>query len=207
MNSKNSKHLSKGQILTAQAATLSNQAAARYLGCSYQHYRKYAKAYGLLESHKNVAGVGIPKFKKDKVDKYKMQDIYDGNINPAHFNPEKLKYRMIEAGLMKDECYNCGFHEKRLIDNKVPLLLNFRDGNKGYWRDGNAEFLCYNCYFLIAGDIFTKNDIKDMETSLTPKTTTKAINMEIDDYTKKRLRELGLLGEDETPGSQYISRI
>jgi len=50
MNNKNSKHLSKGQILAAQSATLSNQAAARYLGCSYQHYRKYAKAYGLLES-------------------------------------------------------------------------------------------------------------------------------------------------------------
>lgn len=197
------KHLSKGQILAAQAATLSNRAAARYLGCSYQHYRKYATAYGLLESHKNQSGKGIPKFLSDKKDGFKMEQIMNGTIDASHFDPDKLKYRMIEAGLMKDECYQCGFNEKRVLDGKLPLLLNFKDGNPRYWNNGNAEFLCYNCYFLIAGNVFTQKDLILMESTLTPETTSERAKLEVDDYTKKRLIELGLMS-DAKPGEEYL---
>ena len=47
------KFLSKEQIVAAQGKTLSNMAAARYLHVSYQHYKRYAKMYGLFDSHKN----------------------------------------------------------------------------------------------------------------------------------------------------------
>ena len=55
-------------ILAAMAKTKSNLAAARYLNCSYQHYKKWAKLYeskthdSLFEEHKNQSGKGIPKF-------------------------------------------------------------------------------------------------------------------------------------------------
>ena len=35
--------LTKEQILAAMAKTKSNAAAARYLNCSYVHYKKWAK--------------------------------------------------------------------------------------------------------------------------------------------------------------------
>ena len=39
------KDLSKEQIVAAQNKTLSNRAAARYLNCSYNHYKKWASLY------------------------------------------------------------------------------------------------------------------------------------------------------------------
>ena len=63
------KELFKEDILRAIRHTKSNRAAARYLGCSYQHYKPYAKLFNddetgqnLFELHKNQCGRGIPKF-------------------------------------------------------------------------------------------------------------------------------------------------
>ena len=39
------KILTKDQILRAMKYTKSNMAAARFLGCSYPHYKQYAKLY------------------------------------------------------------------------------------------------------------------------------------------------------------------
>jgi molybdenum-dependent DNA-binding transcriptional regulator ModE len=39
------KPLSKEDILRAMRFTKSNRAAAKYLGCSYQHYKPYAKLH------------------------------------------------------------------------------------------------------------------------------------------------------------------
>ncbi len=54
------KILTKSDIEKAIRHTLSNRAAARYLGCSYTHYKMYAKMFtdeqtgkSLFESHKN----------------------------------------------------------------------------------------------------------------------------------------------------------
>lgn len=202
----NSKAFTKGQILQAQAATKSNMAAARFLGCSYQHYKKYAKAYGLFKVHKNQAGKGIPKFLSDKQDKFSVKDIVEGRVNPASFDENKLKYRMIEAGYLKPECYVCGFKDKRLIDDKMPLILNFKDKDPRHWHEGNVELLCYNHYFLMIGNIFNKKDLEHMETLQTPNGTSDALNMELDDYTKKRLKELGLIPDSKKKESKYIAK-
>jgi hypothetical protein len=39
------KHLKKEECLAAVAKTKSNRAAARYLNCSYTHWKKWAKFY------------------------------------------------------------------------------------------------------------------------------------------------------------------
>lgn len=200
------KFFSKKQIEAAQAVTLSNRAAARYLGCSYQHYKKYAKAYGLFEGHLNQSGKGIPKFLSDKSDKFKVEDIIEGRVDPSSFDQNKLKYRMIESGHLKNECYICGFKEERLIDGKIPLILNFKDKNPRFWGNGNAELLCYNHYFLMAGDVFNEKDINQLESTKTYQGTSEAVNLGIDSYTRKRLQELGL-GIEEKKESKYISRL
>ena len=48
------KELFKDDILRAIRHTKSNRAAARYLGCSYQHYKPYAKLFNDDETGKNL---------------------------------------------------------------------------------------------------------------------------------------------------------
>ena len=121
------KFLSKEQIVAAQGVTKSNMAAARYLHVSYQHYKKYAKMYNLFDDHKNQAGKGIPKFLKGPKKMPHMLEIIEGRIDSNSFSPAKLKYALIEQGYLLEECAVCKFKERRVLDYKVPLLLNFKD--------------------------------------------------------------------------------
>jgi len=199
------KSYTKEQILNAMDKTQSVAGAARYLNCSYQHLKKYMKLYKdeesgktLFEVHLNPSGKGIPKFltngKKDPA----LLDIIEGRINAASFSPDKLKYRLTTEGYLEECCGNCGFTEHRVTDHKVPLILHFKDKNKLNYRLDNIEFLCYNCYFLFIGEVFTERDIKKLEDNLSVSKTTDAVDMQLDDYHLKRLRELGLDGENPT---------
>lgn len=207
------KNFTKEQILMAMRHTKSNRAAARYLQTGYQHYKKWAKFYhveeggqSLFEAHLNRSGKGIPKFiNKSKFD---ILDVIEGRISVKHFKPEEIKAKMIEGGYLKEECAICGFHERRISDYKVPLILNFKDNDPNHYNLGNIRFLCYNCFYLQIGDIFTKNDVIQLETHETKNFTSEAIDFQLDDYQKKRLEELGLY-EPPKPddGSEFISRL
>ena len=201
------KPLSKEMIVAAQAKTKSNMAAARYLHVSYQHYKRYAKLYGLFENHKNQSGKGIPKFLKSKGKEPALLDIIEGRVSAAHFTPAKIKYRLIEAGYLLEQCSMCGFQERRVLDYKMPLLLHFKDNNKSNYSKENIELLCYNHYFLTVGDIFTEKDVKQIESHQEHHGTSEKIEFEVDDYHLQRLRELGLTDDDEDDVNQYISRI
>ena len=201
------KPLSKEMIVAAQANTKSNMAAARYLHVSYQHYKRYAKMYNLFDSHKNQSGKGIPKFLKGKGKEPALLDIIEGRVSAAHFTPAKIKYRLIEAGYLLEQCSMCGFQERRVLDYKMPLLLHFKDNNKSNYSKDNIELLCYNHYFLTVGDIFTDKDVKQIESHQEHNSTTDKVEWEVDDYHLQRLRELGLGDEEEDDVNQYISRI
>lgn len=208
------KHFTKQDILSAMSKTKSNKAGARYLNCSYIHYKKWAQFYkgedgrSLFEIHKNQAGKGIPKFLSNTPFGRKepaLLDIIEGRIDASHFNPQKIKHRMIESGYLKEECYKCGFHERRVLDYKVPLMMHFKDGNKQHYNLGNVEMLCYNCTFLTVGDLFTGKQIENMEDHV-PKSGGQH-DWDVDEYTQQRLKELGLY--DSKPvddGSEFISR-
>ena len=194
--------------------TKSVRAAARYLNCSYQHIKKWMKLYvdsngvSLFDAHKNQSGKGIPKFlsvstinKKEPA----ILDIIEGRIDPSHFNPQKIKYRLITDGYLKDECCNCGFHERRVSDYKSPLILHFKDNNKQHYRLDNMEMLCYNCYYLMVGDIFSGKQLEGLEDHKPMNQS--EVDWELDEYTKQRLLELGLdKPEPIDDGSEFISR-
>lgn len=201
------KPLSKEMIVAAQANTKSNFAAARYLHVSYQHYKRYAKMYGIFESHKNQAGKGIPKFLKGTGKEPALLDIIEGRISAAHFSPAKIKYRLIEEGYLLEECSMCGFKERRVLDYKMPLLLHFKDNNKSNYSRENIELLCYNHYFLTVGDVFTEKDVKQIESHIEHHGTSEKVEWEVDNYHLQRLKELGLGDDDEDEVNQYISRI
>ena len=194
------KPITKEQILAAMGKTKSNMAAARYLNCSYGHYKKWAKLYenktheNLFEEHKNQSGVGIPKFLRVGGKEPALMDIIEGRANASSFTPDKIKYRLITEGYLEEKCAICGFEERRVLDYKMPLLLNFKDDNKKNYKLDNIELLCYNHYFLNVGDIFTDKQIEGIEDH-------KPVNQgkvewEVDDYHMQRLKELGL-GEND----------
>ena len=202
------KPLTKEQIIAATNKTLSNRAAARYLNVSYQHFKKWAKLYKndkgetLFDAHKNQSGKGIPKFLKGQGKEPALLDIIEGRVDASSFSPDKIKYRLITEGHLLEECSNCGFKERRVVDYKIPLILHFKDKNKQNYRKENTELLCYNCYFLTIGDIFNDKQIKGLEDH--KPINNSEINWELDDYQKQRLEELGLGDE---PEDDYISRI
>ena len=199
------KPLSKEMIVAAQAKTKSNMAAARYLHVSYQHYKKYAKMYKLFDAHKNQAGKGIPKFLRGPKKMPHMLEIIEGRIAASSFDPNKLKYALIEQGYLSEECAICSFKERRVLDYKMPLLLHFKDNNSNNYSLNNVQLLCYNHYFLTVGDVFNEKDVKQIETKQEHFGTSEKIEWEVDDYHLQRLKELGLEDEDEI--NQYISRI
>jgi hypothetical protein len=207
------KHLSKDQVVMAMNKTKSVRAAARYLNVSYIHMKKWMKFYKnenditLFDAHKNQSGKGIPKFLSEKGKEPAILDVVEGRIDPSHFNPQKIKYRLVTEGYLKEECYNCGFHERRVTDYKIPLILHFKDKNKQHYRLDNLEMLCYNCYYLIVGEIFTNKQIEGLEDHKPVNESN--VDWELDDYTLQRLKELGLDQSSSPPddGSEFISRI
>ena len=205
------KPLSKELIVGAMSQTLSNRAAARYLNCSYQHYKKWAKLYeskthdNLFEQHKNQSGKGIPKFLRSGGKEPALIDIIEGRIDTSSFSPDKIKYRLITEGYLEEKCTNCGFQERRVLDYKMPLLLNFKDNNKKNYKLDNVELLCYNHYFLTVGDIFTDKQVEGIEDH-------KPVNQgkvewEVDEYHLQRLKELGLDGDSDDDEYDIVSRL
>ena len=208
------KILTKDQILRAMKYTKSNMAAARFLGCSYPHYKIYAKLYKneegktLFEAHLNRQGKGISKHLYKKKDITPIMDILEGRVDVSNYSPKELKERLIHEALIKEECYCCEFNERRVLDYKVPLILNFKDGNKKNWKLENLEALCYNCYFLNIGNVWSKNQLQQMEDySLKNKfKNDPKPDLEIDETHKEHLKELGLWEEDTYDGLEYISK-
>ena len=208
------KPFTKDQILNAMDKTLSVRAAARYLNCSYQHLKKWMKEYKdeetgltLFELHKNPHGKGIPKFLSSK-NGFKgkeppILDIIEGRVDASSFNPDKLKYRAIEAGLMKEECNRCGFHEQRVLDSKIPLLLHFNDGVSTHWGLDNVHLLCYNCYFLYYGSVFTEKELDQLEGHNSVTNKTEGEKMKLDDYHIQRLKEIGMYDDEEDEDDPY----
>jgi hypothetical protein len=208
------KHFIKHQILKAQHISLSNRAAARYLNCSYNTYKLYAKQYidettgkTLFEKHLNQHGKGINKFLSKKGKEAPLDKILDGTIPRHSFTAEKIKQRLLQECVLNSECYKCGFHERRVSDMKQPFLLNFKDGNKNNWNKSNLEILCYNCYYLYVDDVFNVKEKQHIEDTYHP-TEKSQPTWELDGWMLDHFKNIGL--EDDNGGDtdeQYISRL
>jgi hypothetical protein len=148
--------LLQSQIEAAMKVTRSNRAAAEYLRVSFNMYKRYAKNYknefgvSLFEAHKNQAGVGVTKNRVADT-RHKVDDILLGKH--PNYPPHRLFKRLLQSGYIEECCKNCGFHQKRPTDFKTPLVLNHIDGDKTNHQFDNLEVLCYNCYFVLVGDL------------------------------------------------------
>lgn len=159
-------------------ATQSVRAAARFLGCSYRHAKIYFKLFRvddmdpnsptLFEKHKNPTSRGIYKSLPNSKKSPSLKRIFTTGQGYESFTPEKIKKKGIEQGYLKEECYMCGMNERRMTDEQVPLLMNFKDGLKLNYLLDNLEMLCYNCYFLYVADPLTKDQIRHIEDNREP---------------------------------------
>lgn len=218
------KFLSREDIERAMRNTMSNRGAARFCRCSYAHYRKYAESYvdsetgkTLYELHMNRSGKGIPKFatsshrargKKEPA----ILDIVEGRVPVEHYNPQKIKYRLIEAGYLKPKCNRCGFKEKRLVDGKSPLILIHKDGDKSNYRLDNLQFLCYNCAFLEGGvdSPISEEMVEKAEDYIDRDKRPDKQVFELDEYQRAFIENLGRTWDDPEEyesGSEYIARL
>ena len=202
---KAAKPLTRDQIEAAIAATGTHRSAARFLCVSLPHYQKYAKLYkdpktgeDLYTKYLNRGAKGTRKFYNGKyrTKKYKdpaVIDIVSGRISAANFNPQKLKYKLIQMGMLRCVCDRCGFKESREVDGKSPLILYHKNGNKLDWHQDNLGFLCYNCAFLAGGiDCPISEEIVEKleDTRDRDKKHNKEI-FELDNYQKEVLKSLG----------------
>ena len=124
--------------------------ASRLLHISRHTFRKYAEMYDLYTDIRNKAGKGISK-PKQRSGKYSLDSICNGEH--PNYNVWKLGKRLLKAGYFKEECCQCGFDERRVTDFRVPLIIDFNDGDKTNHLRENIRFLCYNCYFLMVGNL------------------------------------------------------
>ena len=140
--------LTKNMITDSQENTKSAAEASRWLGVSYNTYKKWAIYYGVFENHKNQSGEGISK--KSSNFKVNLNEIFKGN-HPDY--PDKtFKKRLIHEGLLQEECSLCSYNESRILDEKICLHLDYIDGDKLNKIYDNLRLLCSNCYFTNVGD-------------------------------------------------------
>ena len=209
------KPLSKNDVLRAMKATKSNMAAARFLGCSYPHYRNWAKYYTDIETNKtlfdihyNASGAGIPKFAVNSKSKKNavsyLKSIVNNGIEIYHFKPKEIKEALLREGYLESKCYNCGFREERVVDRRIPLLLNFRDKNKRNYNIDNIEMLCYNCYYLFVADVFDERQVIKIEDYVSNQSKTEPIDWDI---SPEYIEQLKQLDKNNNDGSEYISRL
>jgi hypothetical protein len=206
--------LTENVIRNAMKHTQSNFQAARYLNVSIETYRTYAKMYvdqesgkNLYEFHKNNSGKGIKRINwRNEISIHKINEIMASESYRA-IDQEKLKNRLIYEGILRMECYKCGHHEKRIVDYKQPLILNFIDGNKNHWQIDNLRMLCYNCYFLYVGSLFSEKQIKSLEDANALQIKEEA-DWGVDDTFLSFFKDAGLNQTDNyKEGDEYIAKL
>ena len=87
--------------------------------------------------------------------KYHIEELIDGKH--LHYPLHKFKNKLFDSGYVPKVCGSCGFSEARITDGKMPLLIDFLDGNLNNRKLDNIRPLCYNCFFLLVGDRNVKN--------------------------------------------------
>ena len=163
MSGRPRKDLQLTDINDAVKKTRSYMEAARYLNVSFNTFKTYCKRYGIWQQGGvNPSGKGIPKISRKKRKSFK--EVLKGKFNGRRdVNPTRLKDYIIAELIKEEKCENCGFAERRITDERVPILISYKDGDKTNYKKENLMFLCYNCTFLLQGNIVgrTKEYIYD----------------------------------------------
>lgn len=155
-------NLPEADIRYAISNTKSNAEAARFLKVSFTTWKKYASMYidrdtdkTLYDMHTNQAGQGIPKDTTRSLGSpYSIDKILLGEY--PNYPTWKLRNRLLALAIMPESCNSCGYAERRITDDTVPILLDHIDGDETNHRIENLQMLCLNCYYQQTGNPFNK---------------------------------------------------
>lgn len=199
--------LSEELVRTAMKHTRSNKEAATWLRVSYKTWRRYAQMYkdertgrSLFDIHTAHGGKGIPKVRgtiKNKANPRALELGYQ-LVKGQYSTPvrvEELSKRLMKDGRLGFCCAECGFSQKRPIDMKMPLLLNFKNNDRTDWTEDNLRWLCYNCAFLLSLDYFSKTKRQILQ-AIAPESPDAPEDLEsfykIDEFYLEHLRKIGV---------------
>jgi hypothetical protein len=204
--------LSEEVIRNAIKNTRSNREAAAWLKVSYKTWKKYAKSYTdertgrtLFDIHMAAGGKGIPKVRArgNRANPRALELGYQ-LITGQYCTPERvneLSKRLMKDGRLGYCCKECGYAQKRPIDMKMPLLLNFINNDRTDWREENLRWLCYNCSFILALD-YTKRATRAILSAVPPESPDAPEDVKgfynIDDFYLEHLKNLGVRDMAET---------
>jgi len=140
--------ITKRMVETAIENTNSNSSAARWIGISYNTYKKWATYYGVFEQHKNQSGKGIRKGWATY--KVPLEQVFNGT-STIKYSDKVFKKRLVEEGYAVEDCAICGWNEPRLTDQLVCLKVDYISGDSENKHIDNVRLLCPNCYFTNNG--------------------------------------------------------
>lgn len=132
--------------------------AAKFLNVALKTLSREAKLYKRKGDDKtfyellyNKRGVGIskPKGGNPNLIKYDMESLLQGNH--PNYNPYLLQTRLLKNDLyLPRRCSVCSYFEVR-EDGKIPLKLDFIDGDTTNHKLNNLRWLCFNHYYIYVG--------------------------------------------------------
>ena len=135
--------LTKNKILTAQDNTKSAAEASRWLGVSFNTYKKWAKYYKIFDQHLNQEGIGIKKGYGRWIKS--LDQILDGT-KKYRMRAGYIKKRLLKDKWVEEECSSCGYNEIIIGKESVALRLDYVDGDVTNNTLENLRLLCPNCY-------------------------------------------------------------
>jgi hypothetical protein len=138
--------LLQSELEEAKKHSVSSAGQARWMGVSFATFKKYCKLYGIYDPGYKGRG------KKQNFDptrgKYPLTTILTGVLNGNPGVTEwNVKKKLLQNKMFEEKCNICGYSNKRVVDNKVCLLLDHKDGDLKNFKQDNLQLLCLNCTF------------------------------------------------------------
>lgn len=136
--------LLRSEIEDAQKQSIFCSEQAKYLGIGIATYRKYCLQYGIWNPTNHAKGRKCP-WHPEK-GKYPLSKILAGEMNSdPRVTDWLVRPKLLRAGTFPEECAQCGYNKKHIVNGRVPLLIDHMDGDVHNFKKENLRLLCWNC--------------------------------------------------------------
>lgn len=130
--------VTKEELEWAMTQTNSARSASQHLGLMYTTFIRRCKEYGVYKTNQGGRGTSKPNPKA----RIPLEKI----LSNEHFmTGGRVKKKLIEAGLVKDECDECKL-QPVWNGKKLTIQLDHIDGDRTNNARANLRLLCPNCH-------------------------------------------------------------